>query len=422
MSARRDFDGFLSDWLDDKAGRGAPDYADEILARTSATRQRPGWSSLKRWLPMQSTLRLAPVPRLGMIVLIALTIVAAVGIAVLAVGSRSPRVPPPFGPARNGAIMYAGTDNDLYALDPVSGVATALVAGSAGDHRPIMSPDGTRLLFLRDTTTPDLTNGLATMVMVAKADGSAIRPLTGALAGLTEAAWSHDGSKVAVVSDGARSHPGLQVFTVDGSKPPVVISTHDRTGIAYVSFRPGDRELTLRGSSSVGDTLIIVAADGSDYWPFLANTQGDGASLSPDGTKIAFQVWDGTVGTIHVVDVDTEIDSVPALDPPSDTSLIDDKPTWSPDGTKLLFVRYTAGADNHLVVAPAAGGPRVQIGPAMPNCACPVSAEFSPDGTQVLAHYGADGSTWLLDPTGATAGTQLSSTIADVATWQRTAP
>ena len=57
---------------------------------------------------MQTTLRLAPVPRLGLIVLIALAIAGRGRIAVLAVGSRSPRVPPPFGPARNGAIMYAG--------------------------------------------------------------------------------------------------------------------------------------------------------------------------------------------------------------------------------------------------------------------------------------------------------------------------
>src|SRR5262249_50405945 len=150
-------------------------------------------------------------------------------------------------------------------------------------------------------------------------------------------------------------------------------------------------------------------ADGSDYWPIHSLASGDGASLSPDGTKIAYQIWNGSVGTIHVIDisggVDAAVDTIPALDPPADAVLVDDKPTWSPDGTKLLFVRYTVGHDNHLVVAPVAGGPRVQIGPAMPNCGCPVSAEFSPDGTKVLAHYDADGSTWILDPTGASAGT-----------------
>ena len=80
------------------------------------------------------------------------------------------------------------------------------------------------------------------------------------------------------------------------------------------------------------------------------------------------------------------------------------------------------GANNHLVVAPSEGGPRVQIGPAMPNCGCSYSAAFSPDGTKVLAYFAADGSTWQLDPTGATADVKLPTTIADAATWQRLAP
>ena len=62
MSARRDFDGFLSDWLDDKAGRSAPDYADEILARTSATRQRPGGRASKGGSPCKRPFASRPCP------------------------------------------------------------------------------------------------------------------------------------------------------------------------------------------------------------------------------------------------------------------------------------------------------------------------------------------------------------------------
>ncbi|HEY8800718.1 MAG TPA: hypothetical protein VIM20_08980, partial [Candidatus Limnocylindrales bacterium] len=67
MNAHDDFNGMFSDWLDDQVGRGAPDYLDGILARTTRTRQRPAWSSLERWLPVQMTFsgRLAPIPRLA---------------------------------------------------------------------------------------------------------------------------------------------------------------------------------------------------------------------------------------------------------------------------------------------------------------------------------------------------------------------
>jgi hypothetical protein len=167
MTARNDFNGVISDWLDEQAGRGAPDYLDEILARTTRTRQRPAWSSLERWLPVQTTLRFAPAPRLAwLLVLIAL--IAALGIAVLAVGSRSTQLPPPFGLARNGAILFGGTDHDIHTLAPMTGATTALIAGSASDARPWLSPDGTRFIFLRDSAVTDpKIGGLEPMIMVA---------------------------------------------------------------------------------------------------------------------------------------------------------------------------------------------------------------------------------------------------------------
>jgi DNA-directed RNA polymerase specialized sigma24 family protein len=45
-------------------------------------------------------------------------------------------LPPPFGPARNGLIVYGGSDHDIHALDPATGATTSLIAGTEGDHRP----------------------------------------------------------------------------------------------------------------------------------------------------------------------------------------------------------------------------------------------------------------------------------------------
>ena len=79
MNARNDANEIVSGWLDEQAGRGAPDYLDEILARTIRTRQRPAWSSLERWLPVQLTFtgRLAPIPRLAWAVALLVILVLA---------------------------------------------------------------------------------------------------------------------------------------------------------------------------------------------------------------------------------------------------------------------------------------------------------------------------------------------------------
>jgi hypothetical protein len=433
MTLNDGFERTVSTWLDERAGHGAPDYLDEILTRTIRTRQRPWWSSPERWLPVQTTLRFTPVPRIALVLLVLVALVAALAFAAIEVGSRHRQPAPPFGLARNGAILYSGTDGDIHTLDPVTGDDRAVVTGATTDQSAVVSPDGTKVLFLR-VVTDSAGDPVEKSIMVANVDGTDIRPLTGPLKrmvsllpqGIT-AVWSHDGSKVAVASSVA-SQRALQVFTVDGSTDPVDIDIKGMTP-TFVAFRPEDRELTFRGSTSTADVpvdadgLYAVGADGRGLRTIVSQTIGDGAALSPDGSRLAYQTWDGTSGNIHVVDVETGRDTTPTFEPDaSSTGPIDDAPQWSPDGSRFLFIRYLRGPDNHLAVAPATGGLPVEIGPAMPNNASPWQAQFSPDGTRILVHYEADGSTWLLDPTGSTPGTLLPSSIAGVASWQRLAP
>jgi len=425
MSRPDDFAPIVSAWLHEDARHHAPDDLDAVLRRTRTERQRPAWSSLERWLPVQTTLRFSPVPRFAWILVVLALVIALGAAAALTIGSRRNPLPPPFGPARNGLIVYGGSDHGIHALDLATGTTASLTTGTEGDRRPVLSPDGTKVLFLRDTTTIDAVNGgHEPMIMVANGDGTNVHALTGALANgaglLRNIAWSSDASKVAV-SSGSGADPVLQVFTVDGSDAPVRIDVHGRTA-EYLAFRPGDRELIFRGTDATDPAgMFAVGADGRGFRTIIAPAEGDGTSLSPDGTKIVYQTWDGTLGIIHIVDVNTGLDSVPAFDPPATAGLADDKATWSPDGTQLVFVTYR-GALSQLSVAPATGGPRVQIGPTLPTCACQVWADFSPDGSKVLVHYDADGSTWLLDPTGKTEGTQLLSPVTDAMSWQRLAP
>jgi Tol biopolymer transport system component len=420
MNTRDDFNVVISDWLDDQAGRGAPDYLDEILVRTTRTRQRPAWSSLERWLPMQTTLRFAPAPRIAWL-LVVLALLAAAGVAVVVVGSHTRQLPPPFGLARNGTIIYGGSDHDIHRLDPVTGVAAALINGLPRDGAPSLSPDGTRFFFLRDSDISSGGGRVAT-IMVANVDGTNVRDVTGVLSNMHDPVWSHDGSHLAVALDvDASPRSTIRVFTVDGSKQPQVIDIGDMAAI-YLAFRPGDRELTFRGVTSTAAGLYAIGADGHGLRTILTLREGDYASLSPDGTKIAYQVWDGTTGTIHVINVDTGADSIPSIDRGTTTGLIDDSPTWSPDGARLLFVRYHGAGGYRLAVVPATGGSVVEIGPSMPSNETRSLAQFSPDGMAVMAYFQADQSTWMLDPTGAAPDVQLPATIAEQASWQRLAP
>ena len=156
MMPNERFERQLPELLTELAAPRTPDYFDDLLGQTAATRQRPAWTFLERWLPMVDIAR-QPDPH-------------AAGPAAddrswapahrpdpghrrgAVIGSRR-NVPAPFGPARNGLVAYA-QDGDIYTADPVTGKAVAIVTGPETDLGPVCSLDGTRIAFERRWTAP----------------------------------------------------------------------------------------------------------------------------------------------------------------------------------------------------------------------------------------------------------------------------
>jgi WD40 repeat protein len=409
------FDRTVSRWLDEEAGPATPDYLDEILVRTTRTRQRPAWSSLERWLPVQATMRLIPVPRIGLVLLIILALVAALGIGLIAVGSR-PHLPPPFGLARNGDIVY-GANGDIHALDAQTGASRVIVGGSANDETPDFSRDGSRFVFARESETP----GFASL-MVADADGSDVRALTEPFRPEWNV-WSPDGSKLAVV-DTSRRLPPLSIISLDGS-PALPLDVE--MAVERVTWRPDGRELVFLGRAIAPTAGLIyglyaVGADGTGLRSLLPTTTADtdwmDMTLSPDGKEIVYTKWVVDRPELHVVNVDSGADRVLSFDGAGE--LVQDgwATDWSPDGTKLVFTRLRLDG-NHLAVGSMNGGPVVETGPAFEDFTNGASATFSPDGTRLMAWYGFDESTRILDVNGGE-GEILANDV-DLASWQRLA-
>ena len=195
MTLNDGFERTVSDWLDEQAGHGMPGYLDEVLARTTRTRQRPAWSSLERWLPVDLTAqpRFLARPTLGKALLVGAVLVALIGIAIIAVGSRVQRVPPPFGLAANGQIAYKA-DGDILVADPDGTHAHAVISGPSDDFAAGYTRDGTQLMFLRTVSPHEAT------LMIAAPDGSGVRSLV--KEPLTDATWfdsSPDSRSLAVV-------------------------------------------------------------------------------------------------------------------------------------------------------------------------------------------------------------------------------
>ena len=287
MTLNDGFERTVSDWLDEQAGHGMPGYLDEVLARTTRTRQRPWWSSPERWLPVQSTARFAQVPRMAWL-LVVLGLVVALGTAILVAGS--PRRPPsPFGPGAQGNVLYAAADGDIYAIDTATNVARPLVTGPAADSDPLISPDGTSFAFVRRDA-----GSLSTSIVLANADGSGLREITGLPEEVAGMALSPDGTKLAVV--GAQ---GLWMVGPDMSPTLVTPTTSSEAGYDFFEspqWRPNGHELVFLSSSlamALETGIFVVQTDGSGLRAIVQPTivgSGDSPPCHRTGRRVAYSI------------------------------------------------------------------------------------------------------------------------------------
>lgn len=404
------FEQVVADWLHERADWTAPSYLDEVLVQTRRTRQRPWWSGLDRWLPGGWAAPEIPGLRIGRLVVV-LALVAALVATAVYVGSR-PRRPPPFGPAGNGVILYGAGDGDLYTLDIVTGATIPIVTGGPDDETPEFSHDGSRFVFARKAESAG-----RWILMVANADGTNARPLTGPVDPQWNA-WSPDDTQVAVVD--AAGTPTLTLYQLAGGAP-LTLDIRGRLA-TNAAFVPDGSAIVFLGSTSRSFGIYAIATAGTSaprtiVTPVPAETIITNPILSPDGATVAYTRWEAAHSAIHLVDVATGDDHAVKLDP---TSAGENTAAWSPDGSRLLFHRH-GGGSYQLAVSTVTGGPVSLIGPIVPEGTGGADAVFSPDGRMVIARYEHDGSLWLLETTGGP-GRELEIDASAVITWQRVVP
>ena len=386
-----------------------PPYRDDILRRAAATRQRPGWTFIERWLPVSAiTRRLAAAPRVPWraVGLAALLLIAVV-IAALFVGSQQHRVPPPFGPAANGQIPFI-RNGDLWLGDPVTGRSKLLIGEAGDDAVPQFSPDGTKLAYIRDVPIEGATN-LPIDIWVAGADGTNRTKVTPEpIWGWKWIGWTPDSRQLAVVSaPTAVSQVDLYDASGKGSIQPLKAAA----GTDFVWYRPPDgREILFRAPHGTKRGLFAMNADGTNPHLLFEGLDDccnpldlDGAVYTPDGNQVFFQMADSSQAPnaccyLWVMNADG---SNPHEFRPDSGASWDGYPSVSPDGKWIAWWRVPGDGTQHgIAVARTDGkGPLIDTGPKLVGNAQWV---WSPDSSKILMwdNDGGDGKAALLDPEG----------------------
>jgi TolB protein len=432
MNERTNLDRELTVYLQGRSTNRAPaGLLATTLATVERTRQRPAWLLVLRpvadrrpavWAPPASA-------RLGLVAILLCALV--IGVIVVAGSQR--RLPPPFGPARSGALVVE-LGGHIGVMNPDGTGLTMLTSGQATDSYPFWSPDGTRLAF---TSYQDESSALIVM----NADGSdRMTVVDGLLGGVWVGggvrfgpdiglSWSPDSKRIAF-SARIGDTPEEQIYVADADRTGATrISGSDVFGISPSWSPDGSLIVFKRIYRCCGvppDSLWLIGPDGSNPRQLSARTGVrealTGTVWSPDGNRLAF-IAPGTD-----LNLDVYIINVDGTGETNITHSHEDEffPSWSPDGNRIAFSRVRLGASSlgtGVFVIDPDGTNLVQV----PTGATSVTTLlWSPDGSRILGYVeaglgGADAIA-VLDPTRTNPPVDVRLPGAGSASWQRLAP
>jgi TolB protein len=210
----------------------------------------------------------------------------------------------------------------------------------AGEYQsPDWSSDGTRVVFHRDTGRE-----WPPFQRVASPDPQFSLVRTG-----TFARYSPDGRRLAM-SDSAQTfaRSGIVLISADGSSRERLLDDPEHTAIAPAWSSDGKRiafGLARPFASGDGfDRARLALLDVESGAVTALTDDGENTELpswSPDGTRLVFRKGNDSTASLHVLDVDTR----------AAYALLQDfgnvqSPAWSPDGNVILFTSDHGGDDD----------------------------------------------------------------------------
>lgn len=333
------------------------------------------------------TSRTATAPRFPfrIVALAALLLIALLVGGVLLVGSQR-QLPAPFGLAGTGRVAYAAS-GDIYTVDPVTSVATAIVTGPETDVGPVWSDDGTHVVFQRQLNVALAVGNSAGRLFVARADGSGLVAITSAAVfQITRYTFSPDGSEVAYTF-GPDSNSQLWVAKADGSG-----ARHIDLGMSVVwpSYRPPNGAEIVFASLNGGIYAVDVASN--KVRTIVAPSAGIGrdvVKIAPDGSRVAYSAAttnDKTRNTYRVQVSAMDGSGVTKTLPMPQGATFQDAPSWSNDSRSIVVTRgySTWNQEMTLAVLPADGSSvGIETARGLTGC-CDTVIEWAPDDKSIL--------------------------------------
>jgi len=258
------------------------------------------------------------------------------------------------GAAGPGKIAFEAkkseTVSDVNVINPDGTGMRVLVEGGAGwSGTPAFSPDGKRLVYAAEV------NGDAEL-FVMDLDGKNKQQLTQSKGSDIMPAWSHDGTRIAFVSNRLYKAPlsggnlevetgmELYVMNADGSDPQRLTGNAEDVSV-YPDWSPGDQMIAYMNVQQV-PAINVVAVGTPSVAPrtLTADTTLSAwmPKWSPDGKYIYFMGDNETKKDLYRMDADGKN----LVNLTANFAGMCADPALSPDGKKIVFASDKDGGVN----------------------------------------------------------------------------
>lgn len=234
-----------------------------------------------------------------------------------------------------GKIVFTSTrdgNQELYIQNGDGSGTERLTNTSENERFPAISPDGLQIAYVVQFA--------GKYIYVMDSDGSDARQITKS-AWNSDPSWSPDGNKL-VIRRSSNSDAQSDIFSVDLNSGELQNITNTPTDREDNPDWSPDGKRLVYGVYKDGDSeLFTISPDGSGKTQLTDNDISDvEAEWSPDGSKIAFvRNLPETNRKVHIMNADGS--GVYEL---THQFSQERSPSWSPDGSKMVYMVYSEGA------------------------------------------------------------------------------